>query len=198
MNFYENVKASVTVPQVAALYGLKQNRSGMVCCPFHNDRTPSMKLNEGYFYCFGCGAHGDVIDLTAGLFQVSSSEAASKLAADFGLAGPRPAVQTPHKPRYPHIRQFREDELLCSRALTEYLHLLEEWQVRFSPQTPEDELDDRYVEACQMLSYIEYLADILTIGALEERTAVVELLLKDGKAASLQAYVNRKREEEIA
>ena len=77
MNFYENVKASVTVPQAAALYGLKQNRSGMVCCPFHNDRTPSMKLNEGYFYCFGCGAHGDVIDLTAGLFQVSSSEAAS-------------------------------------------------------------------------------------------------------------------------
>lgn len=198
MNFYENVKASVTVPQAAALYGLKPNRSGMVCCPFHNDRTPSMKLNENYFYCFGCGAHGDVIDLTAGLFQVSSYEAASKLAADFGLAGPRSADQAPHKPRYPHIRQFREDELLCSRALTEYLLLLEDWQVRYSPQTPEDKLDDRYVEACQMLSYIEYLADILTVGTLEERTAVVELLLKNGKAASLQAYVTRKREEEIA
>ena len=198
MNFYENVKASVTVPQAAVLYGLKPNRSGMVCCPFHNDRTPSMKLNESYFYCFGCGAHGDVIDLTAGLFQVSSGEAARKLAADFGLAGPRSVVQTSHKPRYPHIRQFREDEQLCRRALTEYLHLLENWQVRYSPQTPEDKLDDRYVEACQMLSYIEYLADVLTVGTLEERTAVVELLLKDGKAASLQAYVTRKREEEIA
>ena len=198
MNFYENVKASVTVPQAAILYGLKPNRSGMVCCPFHNDRTPSMKLNENYFYCFGCGAHGDVIDLPAKLFQVSSCEAASKLAADFGLSAPQSADQTPHKPRYPHIRQFREDELLCSRALTEYLHLLEEWQVRYSPQTPEDKLDDRYVEACQMLSYIEYLADILTVGTLEQRTAVVELLLKNGKAASLQAYVTRKREEEIA
>ena len=33
----------------------------MVCCPFHNDRTPSMKV-DSRFYCFGCGASGDVID----------------------------------------------------------------------------------------------------------------------------------------
>lgn len=54
--------------EAAEHYGLKIGRSDMVCCPFHNDRTPSMKLNEDYFYCFGCGAHGDVIDLTAQLF----------------------------------------------------------------------------------------------------------------------------------
>ena len=53
MNLLENVKAAVTVRQAAERYGLEVNRGNMVCCPFHNDRTPSMKLNEDYFYCFG-------------------------------------------------------------------------------------------------------------------------------------------------
>lgn len=68
--------------EAAEHYGLEARRD-MVCCPFHNDRTPSMKLNEDYFYCFGCGAHGDVIDLAARLFNLSSYDAAKKLAADF-------------------------------------------------------------------------------------------------------------------
>ena len=53
----------MSVKEAAGHCGLKIGRGGMVCCPFHADRTPSMKLNEDYFYCFGCGVHGDVIDL---------------------------------------------------------------------------------------------------------------------------------------
>ena len=67
------------------MYGLRPNHHGMVRCPFHDDRHPSLKLNEDYFYCFGCGATGDVIDLTARLFELSPYEAAKKLAADFGI-----------------------------------------------------------------------------------------------------------------
>ncbi|WP_431834471.1 CHC2 zinc finger domain-containing protein, partial [Faecalibacterium duncaniae] len=50
------------------MYGMKPDRHGMVCCPFHSDSDPSMKLNDTYYYCFGCGANGDAIDLTAKLF----------------------------------------------------------------------------------------------------------------------------------
>ena len=49
MNIFETVKAAVTVRQAAEHYGLKINRSGMICCPFHDDRHPSLKLNEDYF-----------------------------------------------------------------------------------------------------------------------------------------------------
>ena len=62
MTFFETVKNSVTVKQAAEHYGCKVNRGDMICCPFHDDRHPSMKLNEDYFYCFGCGTTGDVID----------------------------------------------------------------------------------------------------------------------------------------
>ena len=78
MTIYETIKAAVPVRQAAEHYGLKVNRNGMACCPFHNDRHPSMKLNEDYYYCFSCGATGDVIDLVARLCNLGNYEAASQ------------------------------------------------------------------------------------------------------------------------
>ena len=197
MTIYETIKAAVSVKQAAEHYGLKAGRNGMACCPFHNDRHPSLKLNEEYFFCFGCGAKGDVIDFVARLFDLSSYEATQKLAADFGLDPKPPTAAALPKPKHPCIRQFREDEMMCFRVLTDYLHLLEDLKVRYAPKTPDDALNDRFVEACQMLDYIEYLADILTVGNLEERVAVVDELMKEGKVAFLRDYVARKRKEGV-
>lgn len=195
MTMYETIKAASSVKQAAEHYGLKVSRNGMACCPFHNDRHPSLKLNEDYFFCFGFGAKGDVIDLVARLFDLSNYEGAQKLAADFGLDSKPPTAAAMVKPKHPYIRQFREDEMLCFRVLTDYLHLLEDWKVRYAPKTPDDALDDRFVEACQMLDYIEYMADILTVGDLEERVAVVDELMKDDRITFLQDYTTRKKKE---
>ena len=90
-NIFEAVREAVPVPLAAERYGLKANHAGMVCCPFHDDRKPSLKLNEDYFYCFGCGAGGDVVELTRRLFDLRPYEAASKLAVDFGVDVPATA-----------------------------------------------------------------------------------------------------------
>ena len=125
----------MSVPDVAKMYGLRPNHHGMVRCPFHDDRHPSLKLNEVYFYCFGCGATGDVIDLTARLFALKPYEAAKKLAADFGIDPDKPpSTAALVKPKHPMIRAFREDERYCQRVLCDYLHLLEDWKVRYEPQ----------------------------------------------------------------
>ena len=58
MTIYGTIKAAISVKQAAEHYGLKVNRNGMACCPFHNDRHPSLKLNEDYFFSFVCGAKG--------------------------------------------------------------------------------------------------------------------------------------------
>ena len=103
MNIYESIKAAISVKQSAEHYGLKVSRNGMACCPFHNDRHPSLKLNEEYFFCFGCGAKGDVIDFVARLFDLSSYEAAQRLAADFGISTePGQPVAVPHKLKHPY------------------------------------------------------------------------------------------------
>ena len=85
MRVFETIKAAVTPMQAAEHYGLRVLPNGMTCCPFHEDRCPSLKLNEDFFYCFGCGASGDVIDFTARLFGISLKNAAQKLSADFGI-----------------------------------------------------------------------------------------------------------------
>ncbi len=197
MNLFETVKANVSVPEAARAYGLTVTRHSMARCPFHNDRHPSLKLNPDFYYCFGCGAKGDVIDLVAELFNLSPYEAARKIAEDFGIDPDKPPEAAAlAKPRHPMIRAFRDDERYCQRVLCDYLHLLEDWKVQYAPASMDEEPDDRFVEACQMLSYIEYLADLLTVGDLEQRKAVVMELMKDGKITDLEDRVGRAREEE--
>ena len=140
MNQFESVKAAVPLRQAAETYGLTVSRNGMTCCPFHEDRHPSLKMNEDYFFCFGCGASGDVIDFTARLFGISLKDAARKLSADFGISVDAKPVAVRRNPS-------RLEELRCRRALTAYLHLLKEWKTCYAPKTPEDSLDDRFVES---------------------------------------------------
>ncbi len=98
-NVFEAVKQSVSTRDAAAFYGIEVKRNGMACCPFHDDKNPSMKVDQR-FHCFGCGADGDVIDFTAKLFDLSSKEAAEKLAQDFGLI-----YDSQAPPRRRYVRQ---------------------------------------------------------------------------------------------
>ena len=86
MSLYQKIKSAITVQQVGEMYGMEPDRHGMVRCPFHSDNHPSMMLNDNYYYCFGCGANGDVIDLTAKLFDLTPRQAAEKLINDFAFA----------------------------------------------------------------------------------------------------------------
>ena len=146
MTIFEAVKSAVTPRMAAEHYGMTVARNGMVCCPFHDDRHPSMKLNEDYFYCFGCGAKGDVIEFTSRLFVITALEAAQKLSTDFTIQTDKPSVLA----KLSRYRTQADHERLCFRVLREYLQTLQNWKVRFSPKTPEDDLDDRFVEACHM------------------------------------------------
>ena len=196
MNLFDTVKATVHPRMAAERYGLPIRQGSMVCCPFHDDRTPSMKLNEDYFYCFGCGATGDVIDFVARLFNLSNYGAAQKLAYDFGIDPDKPpATAALRKPKYPLAKAFQREELHCQRVLCDYLHLLERWKVQCAPKAPDDTIDDRFVEACQMLDYIEDLADILTFAELEARVKTVDMLQKDGMIDRLEERLKRTEKE---
>ena len=191
-NIFDAVKEAVTVPMAAERYGLQANRAGMVCCPFHDDHHPSLKLNERYFYCFGCGEHGSVVDFASKLFNLRPYDAASKLAVDFGVD-----VNATAPPLSP-LKSFRTDHLRCQRLLDSYLNLLLRWQRQYAPSTPDETLDDRYVEACQMLESIDYMASMLTAGTLEQRIQVVDRLMADGKMDRLEERLHRLAEEEKA
>lgn len=134
MTIFEAVKSMVTPRMAAEHYGMTIRRNGMVCCPFHDDRHLSMKLYEDHYHCFGCQANGDVIAFTSKLFGITLLEAAQKLAVDFGIREGRPSVLAKLK----MYTTQAENEKLCFRVLSEYLHILQNWKKRYAPQTPEE------------------------------------------------------------
>ena len=182
MNLFQTIKAAVTVKQAAALYGLPITTTGMTRCPFHEDHTPSMKLNDTYYYCFGCGATGDVIDLTARLFDLSSLQAARKMAQDFGLGPDKPPFSAVALSKSPTVSSDaqQEDVSYCLRVLHDYRDLLTRWRTEFAPLSPEESLDDRFVEALHMLAFVDDRLDCLTYGAAPKKTGAVKHLL-DGQ-----------------
>ena len=192
MTIFEAVKTTVAPRMAAEHFGLSVSRNGMVCCPFHADRTPSMKLNEDYFYCFGCGASGDVIDLAARLFGLSSYDAAKKLAADFGITEQKPSILA----RLQRGASQAETERRCFRVLGDYLQILQGWKTHCAPQSPEDSIDPRYAEACHMLERIGNMLDILACGTPQERAEVVADLQKDDRLMRMEARNRQIKEDE--
>ena len=166
---FEVVKQSVTVREAAELYGIAVGRSGMACCPFHDDRHPSMKV-DARFHCFGCGADGDVIDFTARLYDLSPKEAAEKLAQDFGLSYDNKAP-----PRRSYVRQKSEAQVRKEkrehgwRVLTDYYHLLRKWEADYSPRMPDEDPHPRFLEAIQKKDYMGYLLDTFLDSSTEEQ-----------------------------
>ena len=195
MNLFEIVKYGVSCREAAERYGVEVNHYGMALCPFHNDRHPSLYVADDHYYCFACGEHGDVIDFVARLFGLSSYEAAKKLAYDFGIDPDKPPAAMALKKPYPLARAFRNDEMYCQRVLCDYLHLLEHWKIEYVPQSPEDDPDDRFVEACHMIDYVNHLLDVLMFAELEQRVKAVDMLLKDGTIAALEQRLKHLEKE---
>ena len=182
INLFAQIKTAVSIKEAAEHYGLKIGRGNMVCCPFHADRTPSMKLNEDYFYCFGCGATGDVIDLVARLFHLPPAEAAKRLAEDFGVAEQKPSVLA----RLKRGKTQMEAERHSFRVLRDYFGILQDWKEHCAPQLPEDPIDPRYAEACHMLDRIGNMLDILISGTPQERGSVVADMQKDNRLGPME------------
>ena len=166
---FEVVKQSVAVREAAEMYGIAVGRGGMACCPFHDDRHPSMKVDTR-FHCFGCGADGDVIDFTARLYDLSPKEAAEKLAQDFGLSYDNKAP-----PRRSYVRQKSEAQVRKEkrehgwRVLTDYYHLLRKWEADYSPKMPDEDPHPRFLEAIQKKDYMGYLLDTFLDSSTEEQ-----------------------------
>ena len=203
-NVFEAVKQSVSTREAAEFYGIEVKRNGMACCPFHDDKNPSMKVDQR-FHCFGCGEDGDVIDFTAKLFDLSPKEAAEKLAQDFGLI-----YDSQAPPRRRYVRQkteaqkFREDRQRCYRVLSDYYYLLKKWEADRSPRTPEEEPHPRFVEAIQKKTYVEYLLDLFLYESEEEQkawiaehTAEITHLERRLKIMAENKPTNRERLREI-
>lgn len=179
MNIFQEVKEHVTARQVAERYGLRVRRNGMACCPFHNDKHPSLKIDQNY-YCFACGAKGDAVNYVAVLFGLSQFEAAKKINEDFamGILIAQPEVKrkqnsgagkkekVPTKEERIQFVQKKIDGWAkdAENVLLRYLRWMEFWKKFYKPESMEEEWHPLFVEALQNESKISYLVDKLMFG----------------------------------
>ena len=183
MNIFQEMKERVTARQVAERYGLKVSRNGMTRCPFHNDKHPSMKIDQNY-YCFACGAKGDAVNYVAVLFGLSQFEAAKKINDDFSLgisientgirrkqnSGVREKEKIPTKEERIQFVQKKIGGWVkdAVNVLLRYLRWMEFWKEFYKPESMEAEWNPLFVEALQNESKISYLVDMLMFGTDEE------------------------------
>lgn len=81
---YDAIRSSVSMPDLLKREGIEV-RKGWAICPFHVDHNPSMKVYDDGFYCFVCGAGGDIVNFYAKLHGLKNSEAARELSGGKSL-----------------------------------------------------------------------------------------------------------------
>jgi len=159
---FEQVKSAIDMNTVAEGYGLSINRSGMVLCPFHNERTPLPKSIPKIF--IGCGEHLDVISFTQKMFSLSKPiDAVKKLNEDFGLhieIGKVPTAEevSEYQKWIAEKRAYEVWEKSAWKTLQDYLWLMREWR-EFAPASPDEKCNERFVYSLHHLDYAEYLCD---------------------------------------
>jgi hypothetical protein len=164
---FARVKAAVSALDIWRRYGGGPVRGGYVNCVFHNDRSPSMRLYEGDrgYYCFACGAGGDAVKLAGALLELSPLEAVKRVGADFGLNLPdgkpsRSAMRAVNRRRQ-REQAFESWQWNAERTLADYHRLLRQAKSEKAPQTPEDNIDPLFTEACHGLDYAVYALEWL-------------------------------------
>lgn len=189
MNIFLEVKEHLTTRQVAEFYGLQVKRNGFACCPFHEEKHPSMKLDRNY-HCFGCGIGGDVIDYVSRMFGLSQYEAALKLIEEFHLP-----IQGKVKLDRLQKKQFREVRAeqahlfrikdrfkkWCNQTiekLKDCLLEIEQVGIFLKNQPLEIIFSEDYATLLHAEPMMEYWLDILCFGSIEEKQ---ELFLKGRK-----------------
>lgn len=184
MSIFSEIKEVVTTREAAEFYGYRVSRSGMVRCPFHNDRTPSMKVDRN-FICFGCQEKGDVIRFVEKLFGLTPYEAAQKLINDFKLnipvngSGKSPPVKQRVVKTKESEKEWRRENLFRETVnrmvgvYCSYYKLLNEWRINYAPSSPLEERTVLFEEALNQADYVEYLLEVLQMGSAEDKAALI-------------------------
>ena len=172
MNLFETVRTNVKAIDVVLMTGFQPNRSKMICCPFHNDKHPSMKVDRRYF-CFGCGAKGDAVDFVANYYGLSLKEAAEKIASDFALTYDNTryseGVRKPIAAKRSEYQIWAEKKRELFAYLSRLQEQLREMKMKYVPKDREDsEWSPLFGMAAKELTYVDYLYDYCMFEATED------------------------------
>jgi DNA primase len=157
----EEIKRSLTMQEIACFYGFKPNRQNYIPCPFHSEKTASLRLYDKSFYCFGCGTGGDLIKFVQLYFNISFAQALIRINSDFrlGLTDKKPVHSRPVQ-RKPTPEELYETEY--NEKWEEYHELL--WaREKLKPKSDDEALNPLFVKSLQKLEHLQAWLDMCDI-----------------------------------
>lgn len=193
---FDEVKRHIDLKNMIRSYGFDVKRNNELCCPFHNEKTPSFHIYEDHYHCFGCGAHGDAIKFVQEVFGLDRKAAALKLNHDFGLG-----LSTASHRSQQEVQHIRSEVLERQRQtsfqekiihnvelnISTYINILNTYKVEYAPKNQFETADLRYVEALHKLDEMMYISDgFSSCRSLNEKLEFMSAV------SSEIAYVNKR------
>ena len=175
MNYAEEIKSRLTARDAFIRYGFEPNRAGFVCCPFHGEKTPSLKVynDQRGWCCFGCHKGGDVINFVKDFFNLTFNEAIDKINDDFSLGLPIGEARSERqrladaRNDFLRKREIKQREAERQRLDDEYWAAFDRWKRldenkrKYAPKSPTDELHPLFIEALQNIDRAAYEIDVI-------------------------------------
>ncbi len=153
----DEIKALYTMRDMLQRYGLPQpSRAGFIRCPFHEEKTASMKIYDRDYHCFGCGEHGDIFTFVQRMDGLTFKEAFSELGGDYGddRFSARLRIYQAQKKR--GAERKAAQRLAWAKERTALLmSTYREWLGQLEP------LSDAWADTYRALQYQEYLWELL-------------------------------------
>ncbi|MBQ2287880.1 MAG: DNA primase [Lachnospiraceae bacterium] len=154
----DEIKQSVSMRELVERYGIHIDRKGFCCCPFHKEKTGSMKIYKDSYNCFGCGANGDIFSFVMGMENCDFKTAYKALGGSY-------RQQSDHQRNlyHYHLQKRKEDEIKrLQRAEQEKKEVTEEIRMQKLFKKLSPVFSDDWCEAVNRLEYLFYKLEYLT------------------------------------
>ena len=154
----DEIKQSVSMREVVERYGIHIDRKGFCCCPFHKEKTGSMKIYKDSYNCFGCGANGDIFSFVMGMENCDFKTAYKAIGGSY-------RQQSDHQRNlyHYHLQKRKEDEIKrLQRIEQEKKEVNEEIRMQKLFKKLSPVFSDDWCEAVNRLEYLFYKLEYLT------------------------------------
>ena len=152
------IKQSVSMREVVEGYGIRIDRKGFCCCPFHKEKTGSMKIYKTSYNCFGCGANGDIFSFVMGMEHCDFKTAYKSLGGSYEQRS-----DNQRNLYHYHLQKRKETEnKRLQRLAQEKREMIEEVKMQKLFKKLSPVFSDMWCEAVNRLEYLYYRLELLT------------------------------------
>lgn len=183
--FAQEIKTKISTKELLSAYGIHINSRGFAKCPFHKEKTASMKIYEGDrgYYCFGCRKSGDIITFVRDYFGLSFKDAILKINEDFSLGFNLKSFSRIEKTQmakkvYLRLKKIEKEKEKIRLLEANYWDQYDTWLIYrnylddYRPKNEKEPLHPLFVMAAQNISYQEYLLECAYMEKIDYETEI--------------------------